>query len=46
MSQESQNRCALRCVLRRLDEERRDIEQEYFSNHGAVSLDPAVEKVS
>ena len=46
MSQESQNRCALRCDLRRLDQERRDIEHEYFSNHGAMSPDPAMEKVS
>ena len=41
-SQESQNRCGLRYVSRRFDQERRDIEQEYVSNHGAMSPDPAM----
>ena len=45
-SQESQFRCGLRYVSRTLDQERRDIEQEYFSNQGAMWPDPAVEKVS
>ena len=40
------DRVFVRYVSRRLDQERRDIEHEYFSNHGAMSPDPAMDKVS